>query len=123
MDIYAQTIPVTPSSGRGGRPRRDAAPTTPFAAWLAVQPRTVRQLAEELGVSQWTIYHLRDGYARPSLELANRLAELSRVPDPETGELGQPMLPPHIWPAPAPRSVPQPPRRRKLSNRSRTRRG
>jgi DNA-binding XRE family transcriptional regulator len=90
--------PVTASGhGHGGRPRQDEPPSNAFAVWLSSQPLTVAAVAEELGVTKWAVYHLRSSYNRPSLELANKIAELSG------GQVPSDSWPPANRPAPAKR--------------------
>lgn len=84
-----------------------------FAAWLSQQTRTVRQLADDLGISRWTIYHLRNGYCQPSIEVAKRIAQESRPFDPVTGERGDPAVPVDSWPPGKPRTRKSKPTKRR----------
>lgn len=114
MTLYANTVPVTAGSPPGGRPRKSAAPANAFAVWLASQPKSVAAIADELGLTRWTIYHLRNGYHQPSLEVAKKIAELSRPRDPATGEVtGDPAVPAESWPPPRPRAKNRTTRRRR----------
>lgn len=118
MTLYANTVPVTAASPPGGRPRRSEAPANAFAVWLASQPKSVRQIADELGLTRWTVYHLRNGYHQPSLEVAKKIAEMSRPRDPATGEtVGDPAVPESSWPP----AKPRPAKSRRKSTRRRNR--
>lgn len=96
---------VTAASPPGGRPRASDAPDSPFARWLAGQTRTVPEIATELKVSRWAIYNLRSGYYRPSLEMATKIAELSRPRDAAGEPIGDPAVPMDTWPEPKPRTT------------------
>lgn len=105
MTLYANTVPVTAGSPPGGRPRKSEAPANAFAVWLSGQTKSVAEIALALGLTRWTIYHLRNGYHQPSLEVAKKIAELSRPRDPGTGEVtGDPAVPAESWPPPRPRT-------------------
>lgn len=86
--MQTATVPVTAASAPGGRPRRKPAPDSPFSRWLAHSKTTVRELADSLELTRWAVYNLRSGHHKPSLEVANKIAELSK------GE-----VPADSWPA------------------------
>jgi hypothetical protein len=69
--------PVTQASAPGGRPRKRAIPDTPFARWLRSSELSVREIADKLELTVWACYNLRNGYHKPSLEVAVQIAELS----------------------------------------------
>jgi DNA-binding XRE family transcriptional regulator len=124
MTLFANTIPVTAASPPGGRPRRGEAPANAFATWLSSQSRSVREIANLLGLTRWTIYHLRNGYHQPSLEVAKKIAEMSRPVDPATGAVGDPAVPEASWPPPIPRNPkPKSKTRKAKSRRRRSTRG
>jgi len=77
IQMQTATVPVTAASAPGGRPRKKPAPDTPFSRWLKRSKINVRQVAEDLGLTRWAVYNLRSGHHKPSLEVANAIAELS----------------------------------------------
>ena len=85
------TTNVTAGSQPGGRPRRRKVPTTTFGAWLAKQPRKVKEVAADLGISVWAIYKMREGSVQPSLEVAQAIAKLS------TDDAGVVAVPESSW--------------------------
>ncbi len=85
------TTPVTAASPPGGRPRQREAPDTAFSRWLELQPRTVTELAGELGITRWAVYKLRNGDHQPSLEVAQKIARLS------TDDAGAVAVPESSW--------------------------
>ncbi len=48
-----------------------------FSRWLEASGRSVSDLADELGIAQVSVYHLRDGRFAAGRDLAVRIAELS----------------------------------------------
>lgn len=77
ISMQDHTVPVTEASAPGGRPRKKPAPDTPFSRWLKNSRMTVQQLADKLELSRWAVYNLRSGHHKPSLEVANQIAEIS----------------------------------------------
>lgn len=72
-----RSLPLTPMSNPGGRPRKTRAPGNAFGAWLASCSLTPIQIAAALDVSISTVYNLRNGYFPPGRELANKIATLT----------------------------------------------
>ena len=104
------STPVTASSPPGGRPRSREVPATSFTAWLQGQATPIKEIAQQLGMSRWAVYHLRNGYHRPSLDVAQRIEVLSGG-----------AVPMSSWP-PAQRRQPAPEAKRKRKSSKRPRR-
>lgn len=49
-----------------------------FATWLAKSKLKASELSESLGVSDSTVYNLRNGYFTPGRELAVLIAKVSK---------------------------------------------
>lgn len=61
-----------------GRPRGDAPIENPFATWIeskAGQGLAIADIAKDLDLAVSTVYNLRNGSFRPSLDLAIKLDE------------------------------------------------
>lgn len=72
-----RALPLTNKSKPGGRPRQSRAPRNAFADWLKDCGLTPEQVATKLDVSLSSVYNARNGYFKPGLDLALKIAELS----------------------------------------------
>jgi DNA-binding XRE family transcriptional regulator len=73
-----RALPLTDKSRPGGRPRDERTPLNAFGTWLLSCKMTPAKVAEKLGVSVSSVYNARNGYYTPGLDLANRIAKLSK---------------------------------------------
>jgi DNA-binding XRE family transcriptional regulator len=73
-----RALPLTDKSRPGGRPRDDRAPRNAFSDWLMTCRMKPEVIATKLGVSVSAIYNARNGYYKPGLALAVKIAKLTR---------------------------------------------
>lgn len=93
--IVPNESPPSPNGKRLGGKRPGAGRKreifTPFSAWADAQGFSTKTLAARLGVSISAAKRLMTETMRPSLELAAKIAELSR------SENGEVKFPPEYW--------------------------
>ncbi len=73
-----KAVALTDATGPGGRPRRTRPKPSAFAEWLKASKLTPKAAGELLGVAVSSVYNLRNAYFAPGLDLAVKIAEVSK---------------------------------------------
>lgn len=73
-----RSLPLTDKAGPGGRPRDSRAPGNAFSEWLATCGLTPKEVADGLGLSDSSVYNMRNAYFKPGRELANKIAAFTK---------------------------------------------
>jgi DNA-binding XRE family transcriptional regulator len=73
-----RALPLTDKSRPGGRPRDERANRNAFSDWLSTCGMKAEKVATKLGVSPSAVYNARNGYYKPGLALAVKIAKLTK---------------------------------------------